>query len=428
MPTCTRATSSCRSTIRRIRATPRSTSASSAPCSRAISTTWRRTSSPSSSATTRASPPCTSSPAGCPRSTRVDELESAVRTVCEPIFHKPLKEISFAQVLLRLFETARRFDMQIQPQLILLQKTLLNIEGLGRELYPELDLWKTAQPILKQWMRERMSPRAVLKRARAQLPDTVEALKELPRLFQSAVRAATEGRLQLTGRESGARGAAPRAQAIRQAPRRGARRRRAVAVRLAVAGGRGPVPLVRPGAARGGGVLPRLVSRIEMADQMRIPVESTTSYRGRNARPNWIALLGLDRRGPGGRACSARSSRRRVRPPPRRGTRASSKPPWVIPNSWFGPVWTVLYVMMATAAWLVSRERYHRRQGVALGAYALQLLLNAAWMPLFFARAQPRVRAVRHRRAVAGRRLDDPRILLGAARRRVAPGAVLGCG
>jgi cyclic beta-1,2-glucan synthetase len=84
-----------------------------------------------------------------PRGTRVDELESAVRTVCEPIFNKPLKEISFAQVLLRLFETARRFDMQVQPQLILLQKTLFNIEGLGRQLYPELDLWKTAQPYLR---------------------------------------------------------------------------------------------------------------------------------------------------------------------------------------------------------------------------------------------------------------------------------------
>ncbi len=128
-----------------------------------------------------------------PKGTRIDELESAVRTVCEPIFNKPLKEISFAQVLLRLFETARRFDMQVQPQLILLQKTLLNIEGLGRELYPELDLWKTAQPILRQWMRERMSPRAVLRRLRAQLPDTIEALKQLPQLFQSAVREASEG-------------------------------------------------------------------------------------------------------------------------------------------------------------------------------------------------------------------------------------------
>ena len=138
-----------------------------------------------------------------PQSARVDELESAVRTVCEPIFNKPLKEISFAQVLLRLFETARRFDMQVQPQLILLQKTLLNIEGLGRELYPELDLWKTAQPILKQWMRERMSPRAVVKQLRAQLPDTVEALKKLPQIFQTAVREASEGRLRLTVEHSG---------------------------------------------------------------------------------------------------------------------------------------------------------------------------------------------------------------------------------
>jgi ubiquinone biosynthesis protein len=129
-----------------------------------------------------------------PRTARVDELESAVRTVCEPIFNKPLKDISFAQVLLRLFETARRFDMQIQPQLVLLQKTLLNVEGLGRQLYPDLDLWKTAQPVLRQWMRERMSPRAILKRMRTQLPDTVESMKELPGLFQTAVREASEGR------------------------------------------------------------------------------------------------------------------------------------------------------------------------------------------------------------------------------------------
>ncbi|MDP8983863.1 MAG: ubiquinone biosynthesis regulatory protein kinase UbiB [Pseudomonadota bacterium] len=132
-----------------------------------------------------------------PAGTRVDELESAVRTVCEPIFNKPLKEISFAQVLLRLFETARRFDMQIQPQLILLQKTLFNIEGLGRELYPELDLWKTARPILRSWMRDRMSPRAVLRRMRTQLPDAIEALKQVPQLVHTTVRAAAEGRLVL---------------------------------------------------------------------------------------------------------------------------------------------------------------------------------------------------------------------------------------
>ena len=132
-----------------------------------------------------------------PNGTRVDELESAVRTVCEPIFNKPLKEISFAQVLLRLFAAARRFDMHVQPQLILLQKTLFNIEGLGRQLYPELDLWQTAQPYLRNWMRERMSPRAALRHARAQLPDVLMALEAVPQIFQVAVRDAAEGRLRL---------------------------------------------------------------------------------------------------------------------------------------------------------------------------------------------------------------------------------------
>jgi len=140
-----------------------------------------------------------------PAGTRVDELESAVRTVCEPIFNKPLKEISFAQVLLRLFEIARRFDMQIQPQLILLQKTLLNIEGLGRELYPELDLWKTAQPVLRTWMRERISPWNILRRVRTHLPDTIEALKQVPQVFQTAVREAAEGRLTVKVNDPGVR-------------------------------------------------------------------------------------------------------------------------------------------------------------------------------------------------------------------------------
>jgi ubiquinone biosynthesis protein len=138
-----------------------------------------------------------------PKGTRVDELESAVRTVCEPIFNKPLKEISFAQVLLRLFETARRFDMQVQPQLILLQKTLFNIEGLGRQLYPELDLWKTAQPFLRKWMRQRMSPRAVLRRIRTQIPDTLMALQQVPQLFQTAVREAAQGTLTLQMQNTG---------------------------------------------------------------------------------------------------------------------------------------------------------------------------------------------------------------------------------
>jgi ubiquinone biosynthesis protein len=130
-----------------------------------------------------------------PKGTRADELESAVRTVCEPIFNKPLKEISFAQVLLRLFEIARRFDMQVQPQLILLQKTLFNIEGLGRQLYPDLDLWKTAQPVLRAWMRERMSPLALMRRVRAQLPDTLDALQQVPRLLNAVVRDAAKGTL-----------------------------------------------------------------------------------------------------------------------------------------------------------------------------------------------------------------------------------------
>src|SRR5271154_6441532 len=128
-----------------------------------------------------------------PPGTRVDELESAVRTVCEPIFNKPLKEISFAQVLLRLFATARRFDMRVQPQLILLQKTLFNIEGLGRQLYPELDLWKTAQPVLSEWMRERVSPRTILKEIRAHLPDALMSLRHVPQILQTAVREAAQG-------------------------------------------------------------------------------------------------------------------------------------------------------------------------------------------------------------------------------------------
>ncbi|HKX99427.1 MAG TPA: AarF/UbiB family protein, partial [Steroidobacteraceae bacterium] len=125
-----------------------------------------------------------------PAGTRVDELESAVRTVCEPIFDKPLKDISFGVVLLHLFEIARRYQMQVQPQLILLQKTLLNIEGLGRQLYPELDLWKTALPILRDWMRERASPRTVISSMREHWPDIAEAIKVLPVIARRAIRRA----------------------------------------------------------------------------------------------------------------------------------------------------------------------------------------------------------------------------------------------
>ena len=132
-----------------------------------------------------------------PADTRVDELETAVRTVCEPIFNKPLSEISFAQVLIRLFDTARRFDMEVQPQLILLQKTLLNIEGLGRELYPELDLWKTAHPVLRRWMDEQVGGRAVIDSIRNNLPQLREALRELPGVLRSLSEQAANGSLSM---------------------------------------------------------------------------------------------------------------------------------------------------------------------------------------------------------------------------------------
>jgi len=125
-----------------------------------------------------------------PAGTRLDELEAAVRSVCEPIFNKPLKDISFGLVLLRLFQTARRFNMDVQPQLVLLQKTLLQIEGLGRQLYPELDLWKTAKPVLEQWMRERSDPRTQLKRLIAAWPEISEDLSLLPRILHRAIRRA----------------------------------------------------------------------------------------------------------------------------------------------------------------------------------------------------------------------------------------------
>lgn len=114
-----------------------------------------------------------------PADTRVDEFEGAIRSVCEPIFNKPLSEISFGVVLLRLFATARRFHMEVQPQLVLLQKTVLNVEGLGRQLYPELDLWKTAKPVLEQWMRERLSPATTVDRMRTHLPLVLETLPQL---------------------------------------------------------------------------------------------------------------------------------------------------------------------------------------------------------------------------------------------------------
>lgn len=130
-----------------------------------------------------------------PSNTRVDEFESAIRAVCEPNFNRPLKEISFGQVLLRLFQTARRFNMEVQPQLVLLQKTLLNIEGLGRQLYPDLDLWTTAKPFLERWMKEQMGTTAFLKRLRTNLPLWSEKLPEIPALTHDFLRKAVDGRL-----------------------------------------------------------------------------------------------------------------------------------------------------------------------------------------------------------------------------------------
>lgn len=117
-----------------------------------------------------------------PADTRVDEFEAAIRAVCEPIFDRPLKEISFGKVLLRLFQTSRRFNMEIQPQLVLLQKTLLNIEGLGRDLDPDLDLWKTGKPFLESWMNEQFGWRGALRNLKHEAPRWATLLPQLPRL------------------------------------------------------------------------------------------------------------------------------------------------------------------------------------------------------------------------------------------------------
>ncbi len=122
-----------------------------------------------------------------PANTRVNELEGAIRAVCEPHFDRPLKDISLGQVLLRLFQTSRRFNVEIQPQLVLLQKTLLNIEGLGRQLDPELDLWSTAKPFLERWMNEQIGWRGLVARLKNEAPRYVQLLPELPRLVHQAL-------------------------------------------------------------------------------------------------------------------------------------------------------------------------------------------------------------------------------------------------
>jgi ubiquinone biosynthesis protein len=158
-----------------------------------------------------------------PPNTRVDEMESAIRTVCEPIFDKPIKDISFGTLLLRLFDISRRFNMEIQPQLILLQKTLFNIEGLGRDLYPDLDIWNTASPILRDWMRERVGLRSVLKSWRKQWPDMVDAARVLPGLLSHVVQRAQNGTLRLEVK-------APEIEELKAALRTSNRRRDAITV------------------------------------------------------------------------------------------------------------------------------------------------------------------------------------------------------
>jgi len=132
-----------------------------------------------------------------PAGTRVDEFEAAVRAVCEPIFARPLKEIYFGKLLLRLFQTSRRFNVEVQPQLVMLQKTLLNIEGLGRELDPDLDLWQTAKPFLERWMREQVGWRGLVRSIRREAPFWAAALPQLPRLVHRALAEDRIGGLQL---------------------------------------------------------------------------------------------------------------------------------------------------------------------------------------------------------------------------------------
>jgi len=117
-----------------------------------------------------------------PKDTSIGAFESAIRTVCEPIFEKPIKDIAFGEALITLFQTARRFDMPVQPQLVLLQKTLVNIEGLGRQLYPDLDLWTTAHPFLERWLKRRFHPKTLFQELKRQAPQWMEKFPEVPHL------------------------------------------------------------------------------------------------------------------------------------------------------------------------------------------------------------------------------------------------------
>jgi ubiquinone biosynthesis protein len=162
-----------------------------------------------------------------PESTRVEDFEAAIRTVCEPIFERPLKDISFGHLLLRLFQTARRFNMEVQPQLVLLQKTLLNIEGLGRQLYPELDLWQTAKPYLERWMSEQIGVRSLLRSLQRNAPEWSEKLPEIPGLLHQWLTQATESQgafVASSGASNSEKNAASQLQNMRLEIRRANRR------------------------------------------------------------------------------------------------------------------------------------------------------------------------------------------------------------
>ena len=162
-----------------------------------------------------------------PADTRVQDFESAMRAVCEPVFERPISEISFGQLLVYLFQTAARFDMEIQPSLVLLQKTLLNIEGLGRQLYPELNLWDTAQPYLEDWVQERYSPQSVFRRLQSHAPSWLEQLPNLPDVVLESLQQA---------REQGPGKAAAARSAREAASRRKTQRRQLLAGLACIAG------------------------------------------------------------------------------------------------------------------------------------------------------------------------------------------------
>ncbi len=160
-----------------------------------------------------------------PEDTRINEFEAAIRSVCEPIFEKPLKEISFAQVLLNLFQTARRFNMEIQPQLVLLQKTLLNIEGLGRQLYPDLDLWATAHPYLERWLKNRFHPKSLWSQLKRYGPEWMEQFPSMPQRFANALT-----QIEALGEMTPALANAAQALAQRQSKRQQYKRRSLIAL------------------------------------------------------------------------------------------------------------------------------------------------------------------------------------------------------